>query len=44
MPGTRIKRLKLVHIGPRAVAAFEDEVDDLVEGLRQHRDGGGEHA
>jgi hypothetical protein len=38
LPGTEIPRLKLAHIGKRAVAGFEDEVDALVEALRQHRD------
>jgi hypothetical protein len=40
VPGTKNKgkRLKLVRIGERAVAAFEDEVDQLVEALRQQRD------
>jgi hypothetical protein len=40
IPGTRVRRLKLVHLGPRSVAALEDEVDALIEGLRQHRDAG----
>lgn len=39
VPGTKIKRLRLVRLGLRAIAAPEDEVDDLVEALRQHRDG-----
>lgn len=39
IPGTEIPRLKLVRIGARAVAAFEDETDEIVEALRQHRDG-----
>jgi hypothetical protein len=38
IPGTSVKRLKLTHIGPRAVAGFEDEVDAIVEGLRKQRD------
>jgi hypothetical protein len=33
-----VPRLRLVKIGERAVAAFDDEVDALVEGLRAARD------
>jgi hypothetical protein len=38
VPGTNTPRLKLVNIGERAVAAFDDEVAALVEGLRAARD------
>ena len=38
IPGTKVPRLRLAHIGVRAVAGFEDEVDAIVEGLRAHRD------
>lgn len=38
IPGTNVPKLKLVHIGPRAVAAFDDEVAALLEGLRAARD------
>jgi hypothetical protein len=38
IPGTNVPRLKLVKIGPRAVAAFDDEIDALIEALRAERD------
>jgi hypothetical protein len=38
IPGTDVPRLKLVKIGPRAVAAFDDEVEALIEALRTSRD------
>jgi hypothetical protein len=38
VPGTNIKRLKLVRLGERAVGAFADEVYQLVEALRTWRD------
>jgi hypothetical protein len=38
IPGTNVPRLRLVKIGVRAVAAFDDEVAALVEGLRAARD------
>ena len=38
VPDTDIPRLKLIHIGPRAVRGTEDEVDRLIEALRRHRD------
>jgi hypothetical protein len=38
IPGTNIPRLRLIKIGKRAVAAFEDEVDDLLMALRAERD------
>jgi hypothetical protein len=41
VPGTPgVLRLKLLHLAPNAVAAFDDEVDALVEGLRAWRDAG----
>jgi hypothetical protein len=39
IPGTRVPRLKLANIGKRAIAAFDDEVDALIEALRAERDG-----
>ena len=36
--GTSVRRLKLVKIGQRAVAAISDEVDRLIEALRAERD------
>ena len=36
--GTSVRRLKLVKIGQRAVAAISDEVDQLIEALRAERD------
>jgi hypothetical protein len=38
IPGTEVRRLRLVSLGPRAVGAFEDEVDALIEALRAKRD------
>jgi hypothetical protein len=38
IPGTEVPRLRLAHIGERAQAAFDDEVDQLIEGLRAERD------
>jgi hypothetical protein len=38
IPGTDIPRLKLIRLGPRAVAALEDEVEALVEAWRDARD------
>ena len=38
IPGTQVARLRLVHIGPRASACFEDELDSLIEALRAERD------
>ena len=38
IPGTNVPRLRLVRIGVRAVAAFDDEVDALIQGLRAARD------
>lgn len=36
--GTNVRRLKLVKIGQRAVAAISDEVEQLIEALRTERD------
>ena len=36
--GASVRRLKLVKIGQRAVAAISDEVDQLIEALRAERD------
>ena len=33
-------RIRLVHLGPRAVAVVEDELDELIEDLRRKRDAG----
>jgi hypothetical protein len=38
VPGTKIRRLKLANITNRARAAFEDEVLEIVEALREERD------
>jgi hypothetical protein len=38
IPGTNVKRLRLAKISERAVAAFEDEIELLVEALRAERD------
>ena len=38
IPGTNVEKLKLVHIGLRARAGFDDEVAALVEALRAERD------
>jgi hypothetical protein len=38
IPGTRVRRLKPVRIGLRAMAFVDDEIDQLVEGLRAERD------
>ena len=38
LSGTSVRRLKLVKIGQRAVAAISDEVDQLIEALRAERD------
>ena len=38
IPGTKVPRLRLTKIGKRAVGAFEDEADELVEALRAERD------
>jgi hypothetical protein len=38
VPNTTVPRLRLVRIGLRAVAVFDDEVEALVEALRAYRD------
>lgn len=38
VPGTKVHRLKLLRLSATAAAAFSDEVDALIEGLRAHRD------
>ena len=37
IPGTDVPRLRLVHLGPRISAAIEDELEDVIEGLRAAR-------
>lgn len=38
VPGTKVRRLRLVKLGRRAVAAFEHEVDELIAALGAERD------
>jgi hypothetical protein len=38
IPGTTVRRLRLAKLGERAVGGFEDEIDEIVEGLRAERD------
>jgi hypothetical protein len=38
IPETNVPRLRLAHLGQRALGAFEDEIDAVVEGLRAERD------
>ena len=38
VPGTDVPRLKLLHLASNATAAFNDEIDALVEDLRRWRD------
>ncbi len=38
IPGTTIRRLRPVRLGPRCIAFPSDEVDALIEALRAHRD------
>jgi hypothetical protein len=38
VPGTKVRRLKPVRIGLRAMAFIDDEIDELIEGLRRERD------
>ena len=40
VPGTNVRRLRPVPLGPRAVGFLNDEVDAVIEGLRAFRDGG----
>jgi hypothetical protein len=42
IPGTNVPRLRLLHLSATATAAFNDEVDALIEGLRRFRDESGE--
>jgi predicted DNA-binding transcriptional regulator AlpA len=35
---TNIPRLRPVYLGERAIAFLDDEVDELIEALRKHRD------
>jgi hypothetical protein len=37
VPGTDIPRLRPVRLGERAMGFFSDEVDQLIEALRHHR-------
>ena len=38
VPGTNVRRLKLLHIAANATAVFDDELGALIEGLRRCRD------
>jgi hypothetical protein len=38
IPGTKVKRLRLVNLSTKARGVFEDEVDAVIEGLRAERD------
>jgi hypothetical protein len=38
IPNTKVRRLRLARLSARMVVAFEDEVNDIVEGLRAERD------
>jgi hypothetical protein len=38
VPGTKVRRLRPMKLGERAIGFFEDEVAALIEGLRAHRD------
>lgn len=38
IPGTKIRRLRLAKLGERAVGAFADEIEAIVEALRAARD------
>jgi hypothetical protein len=38
IPGTNIPRLRLVRLGPRSVAAVEQEVEAVIEQLMAERD------
>jgi hypothetical protein len=40
VPGTNVRRLRPVSLGPRAVGIFNDELQALIEALRRFRDGG----
>jgi hypothetical protein len=36
VPGTNIARLRLVHLGPKAVGVADDEVERLITALQDH--------
>jgi hypothetical protein len=38
IPGTDVPRLRLLHLATNAAAAFDDEIDAVVEGLKRWRD------
>jgi hypothetical protein len=38
IPGTDVRRLRPVYLGPRCIAFPSDEVDDLIERLKALRD------
>jgi hypothetical protein len=40
LPGTTVRRLRLLRLAPKATAVFDREVDELIEGLRKWRDAG----
>jgi hypothetical protein len=37
IPGTDVPRLHMIHLGPRTSAAIEDELENVIEGLRAAR-------
>jgi hypothetical protein len=38
VPGTNIRRLRPLHMGPKRIGFLSDEIDALIEALRRHRD------
>jgi hypothetical protein len=38
VPGTKVPRLKPLHLSATAAAVFDDELESLIEALRAHRD------
>jgi len=40
IPGTTVKRLRLLRLAPKVGSAFDREVDELIEALRKWRDAG----
>jgi hypothetical protein len=38
IPRTNVRRLRLLHLAPNAAAAFNDEIDAVLDGLRRWRD------
>jgi hypothetical protein len=40
IPGTDVPRLRLLQLAANATAAFDDEIDAVIEGLRKWRDAG----